>query len=208
MSAEGVAKITDITEVQKLRDKISHLENQVKEAYAREDRHIEEINRKDFQLGAIRRSVGQKKFKELQKDVDDFPYHITRAVISYNGQLKEPDPIKWVVPGFIPREMCSMIFGKGGTGKSTLGIYLAMCAANGLDFLGMKTEKLNALYVDFELSENEFRRKCMYISNGTQHGRQGRERSLLESYRVWYVPDGQRFLQGARLDMHGREDKL
>ena len=69
-----------------------------------------------------------------------------------------PDPQYLVYP-VNPLQQPSIIFGLGGTGKSYLALYLALCAQlpwpdNPLDF-GVRAESNRCLYLDYETDEHE-----------------------------------------------------
>lgn len=61
----------------------------------------------------------------------------------------------------------NLLFGKGGTGKSYLGLRIAVSLATGVPFLGMAPVKMcNTLFVDFEDSPDEFYHRINRLIGG------------------------------------------
>lgn len=61
-------------------------------------------------------------------------------------------PVRWAVKGLIPQESITLLFAKGGMGKTTLFIALACAISEGIPFLGLETIQKPVVYVDFENS--------------------------------------------------------
>lgn len=60
--------------------------------------------------------------------------------------------IKWCVDKLLPKESITLLHGKGGIGKTWLCLILADCISRGLPFMGLDTENLSVIFVDFENS--------------------------------------------------------
>ncbi|PKN12443.1 MAG: hypothetical protein CVU69_08150 [Deltaproteobacteria bacterium HGW-Deltaproteobacteria-4] len=60
--------------------------------------------------------------------------------------------IEWLVDGLIPRESVTLLYGRGGIGKTTLAMQVADAIDKGTDIYGMKTCKTQVIVVDFENS--------------------------------------------------------
>gem|GEM_PF-1149020 len=60
--------------------------------------------------------------------------------------------VPWLVQGLIPQGYVTNLYGDSGQGKSYLALYLAVCVAAGLPFLGIPTAAGTVLYLDWELS--------------------------------------------------------
>lgn len=58
--------------------------------------------------------------------------------------------IEWVVDRLIPKESITILFGKGGIGKTWLAMDMARSIANGIPFLKLSTVKTPVIFVDFE----------------------------------------------------------
>ena len=58
--------------------------------------------------------------------------------------------VEWVVDRLIPKESITLVFGKGGIGKTWLTLDTARCIGSGLPFLGLATIKTPVIFVDFE----------------------------------------------------------
>lgn len=67
--------------------------------------------------------------------------------------LPEPGPTQWLIEGFLPKGVPTVLYGDGGTGKSYLAARIASSVATGIDFLGMEVAAIGpALYIDWETS--------------------------------------------------------
>lgn len=78
-------------------------------------------------------------------------------------QGKEPPPRPWLVPGWIPREEVTLLYGVGGAGKSILSLQLMISAALGLPWAGQPVELAKCLYFSCEDNANEIWRRLAKI---------------------------------------------
>src|SRR2546425_909082 len=82
-------------------------------------------------------------------------------------ELDEPAPREWIVPGLVPTETITILYGDGGTLKSYLALCLAIAALVGGEFFGLRVKKQSAvLYVDAELDDQEFLRRAVWVARG------------------------------------------
>ena len=93
--------------------------------------------------------------KELKEELAKILFLLPEAVSSENrvevAAGEKPPPIPWAIPGILPQGLPCMLYGKGGTGKSSLATLIAKCVATGEEFLGQwNSKKMNVLMVDFE----------------------------------------------------------
>jgi archaellum biogenesis ATPase FlaH len=58
--------------------------------------------------------------------------------------------VEWIVDRLIPKESLTIVFGKGGIGKTWLLMDMARCIGEGIDYLGLTTIKTTVIFVDFE----------------------------------------------------------
>ena len=58
--------------------------------------------------------------------------------------------VEWIVDRLIPKESITVLFGKGGIGKTWLVLDIARCIGSGTDYLGYKTQQAPVIFVDFE----------------------------------------------------------
>lgn len=80
--------------------------------------------------------------------------------------FEEPEPMKWTVSGIIPEGYVTVLAADGGTGKSFLALELMYCVATGTPFLGQSVQKASVLYVDFELQQDDQKRRWCRILKG------------------------------------------
>ena len=59
-----------------------------------------------------------------------------------------------------------VLYGPGGSTKSYLASFMALCKHNGLDFFGEGTDRCNAMLLDWEVNEAEAARRCTLLANG------------------------------------------
>jgi len=69
---------------------------------------------------------------------------------SWNSIRAMEIKIEWIVDRLIPKESITLLFGKGGIGKTWLTLDIARCIANGTPYLGLETVKKPVVFVDFE----------------------------------------------------------
>lgn len=96
---------------------------------------------------------------------------------------EEPPPMQWRVADLVPEDHLTMLLGDGGTGKSVLSLYLALCICIGRAFLGMSVRRGNVLYVDHELDRNEQLRRVHRIARGM--GIDATNTALQERLQYW-----------------------
>lgn len=77
-----------------------------------------------------------------------------------------PPPQPWVIDGLVPEGHITLLVADGGLGKSYLAAYAMTCVALGKAFLGKPVRRGAVLYVDFELSLNDQRRRMWQIFRG------------------------------------------
>jgi hypothetical protein len=58
--------------------------------------------------------------------------------------------VAWIVDRLIPKESITILFGKGGIGKTWLVMDIARCIGCGADYLGYKAQKVPVIFIDFE----------------------------------------------------------
>ena len=58
--------------------------------------------------------------------------------------------VEWVMDRLIPKESITVIFGKGGIGKTWLMMDIARSIGSGLDYFGYQTIKTPVIFIDFE----------------------------------------------------------
>jgi len=58
--------------------------------------------------------------------------------------------IEWIVDRLIPKESITILFGKGGIGKTWLVMDIARCIGSGIDYLGYKAQQAPVIFIDFE----------------------------------------------------------
>jgi hypothetical protein len=67
------------------------------------------------------------------------------------NQIRDMDiKVEWVVDRLIPKESITVLFGKGGIGKTWLMMDMARCIGSGIDYLGYETRQTPVIFVDFE----------------------------------------------------------
>ncbi len=79
-------------------------------------------------------------------------------------------PARHLVEGLVPADGVTVMYGDGGTGKSTLLLYCDCCLTFGIPFLGRRTVKSTPIYVDFETTETTQRRRLERLAKGMEWG--------------------------------------
>ena len=78
---------------------------------------------------------------------------------------KAPPPRRWIVDGWVPVGVVTLLYGDGGLGKSILGMQLATACAIGGKWLGMDVTPVKALYVSCEDDLDELNRRQADINS-------------------------------------------
>ena len=58
--------------------------------------------------------------------------------------------IEWIIDRLIPKESITLVFGKGGIGKTWLSMDMARCIGEGINCFGLTTIKTPVIFIDFE----------------------------------------------------------
>jgi hypothetical protein len=75
--------------------------------------------------------------------------------------------MRYLVEGIVPTGFATMLYGDGGVAKSMLAMSLATAVSGGATrWLGNETENCPAVYADFELEEQEQRRRAGRLARG------------------------------------------
>lgn len=82
--------------------------------------------------------------------------------------LPEMQSVSYLVEGILPSGQTSIIFGKGGGGKGWLSSAIAVAIATGNEFCYglVPTTRANVLYLDWEATQEEARRRFGWLSRG------------------------------------------
>lgn len=81
-------------------------------------------------------------------------------------EMPEPPPRDWAVEGIIPTGAVTSLFGDGGRGKSYLALHLCSLICMGRPFAGRGVQQGTALYLDGELTADEFGRRAFKVARG------------------------------------------
>ena len=67
------------------------------------------------------------------------------------NQIRSMDiKVEWLMDRIIPKESITVLFGKGGIGKTWLVMDIARCIGGGVDYLGHETQNTPVCFIDFE----------------------------------------------------------
>lgn len=58
--------------------------------------------------------------------------------------------VEYVVDGLFPQRSVSIVYGKGGRGKTTLLMQIGYCISQGIPFEGLPTKRLPVVYLDYD----------------------------------------------------------
>ncbi len=82
------------------------------------------------------------------------------------GTLPEPGPRRWTIQYFMPEGYPTNLYGSSGQGKSYVGLEMALAIVTGTPFLQRDVLKGNVLYLDWELEQDEQRRRWGAVARG------------------------------------------
>ncbi len=81
------------------------------------------------------------------------------------GSMVKPSPQRWLVRGIVPDDVRTFLYGRGGSAKSYLAVYLAVAVATGNPFMEVPSAKGKVLYIDWEAGEETFRARVNRVAN-------------------------------------------
>jgi phage/plasmid primase-like uncharacterized protein/RecA-family ATPase len=100
--------------------------------------------------------------------------------------LRHPaPPRRWLVPGWIPKNVVTLLGGDGGVGKSTLAMQLGVAAATGAFWLGADVNKARTFVLSAEDDQDEMHFRLEKILEGLPGGH-GPNRIALEG-NLWLL---------------------
>ena len=112
--------------------------------------HIDELiafkQRREQTLQAIKSFEESYNSKFTVKRNED----IMSCLESWNQIQNMNIEIEWTIERHIPKGSITLVFGKGGIGKTWLLLDMARCIGSGNPFLGFKTNKAPVIFIDFE----------------------------------------------------------
>lgn len=114
----------------------------------------------------IWRTAGNgKKPQPRSKDMPNPGGYVVPLDIIDPGQWdgREPPPRPWLVPGLIPKEEVTLLYGSGGEGKSRLALQLMVSLALRRQWIGLDVEPVKSLYFSCEDNANEIWRRLARI---------------------------------------------
>jgi hypothetical protein len=83
-------------------------------------------------------------------------------------EAPEPDPREYALEGLVPFGAATSLYGDGGVAKSMLAMSLCTSLASGSgEWLGRKITPCSALYLDFELTQDEQVRRTKALCRGS-----------------------------------------
>lgn len=72
------------------------------------------------------------------------------SLLKWNDIINLDIKIEYIVQGLIPKGSITLLFGRGGIGKTTIALQLAKAVAEGVPFGNLQTLKTPVYYIDFE----------------------------------------------------------
>ena len=75
---------------------------------------------------------------------------IMSSLESWNDIKNMDINVEWIIERHIPKGSITLVFGKGGIGKTWLLLDMARCIGSGISFLGFTTKKVPVVFIDFE----------------------------------------------------------
>ncbi len=82
------------------------------------------------------------------------------------ADCEEPEPQRWIIDGWIPEGFVTTLFAHGGSSKSFLSQYMAMCVALGLKVFDHDVAKGAVLFLDGELDCDSWLRRGYMLARG------------------------------------------
>lgn len=80
--------------------------------------------------------------------------------------LTWPGPRPWIVEGWIPAGVTTVLYGDGGMAKSLQALLIGECVARGQQLFGRQVQQGRVLYLDWELDLEEQTRRAHRVAAG------------------------------------------
>jgi hypothetical protein len=80
--------------------------------------------------------------------------------------LARPGPRQWVVPGLVPANALTILYGDGGMAKSLKAMLIGDCVARGQALFRRPVQQGHVLYLDWELDQDEQTRRAYRVAAG------------------------------------------
>jgi archaellum biogenesis ATPase FlaH len=82
-------------------------------------------------------------------------------------QIREMDiKVEWLIDRLLPKESITVLFGKGGIGKTWLSLDMARAVGTGEPFLGLATKQSPVVFIDFENPLAVLNTRTQKLGNG------------------------------------------
>jgi putative DNA primase/helicase len=89
----------------------------------------------------------------ILEDTTEFEELIEKPFSVMGAELMTLDiRVEWVIENLLPKESISMLYGKGGVGKTYLSLNISKAVSEGIPFWGLETQRLPVYYFDYENS--------------------------------------------------------
>ncbi len=82
-------------------------------------------------------------------------------------QIRENSSPHFLVENLVLSEAPNLFYGFGGTGKSLLSLFIALCVENGIPFFG-RTTQAKTLVLDYETDQDETDRRVTLLARGLE----------------------------------------
>lgn len=117
----------------------------------------------DMGLKDIEVFIRQLPFGKHKKEVSEYsgigggqtdtPYFKPFSVLKKGSELGQLNiTIEWAIDRLLPRQSITLLHGRGGIGKTWLSLIMADTINRGIPFMGLDTESMPVVFVDFENS--------------------------------------------------------
>lgn len=97
----------------------------------------------------IKRPSIDQKISEKQSQ-QSVPVNLIEALEPWESIRAMDIQVEWVVDRLIPKDSITLLFGKGGIGKTWLTLDMARAIASGTPYVGLSTTKAPVIFIDFE----------------------------------------------------------
>lgn len=104
----------------------------------------------DKEIERTVKSIYKTHHREMKDWTPEEPFRLLDSLLKWNDILSLDIKTEYLLEGLIPKGSITLLFGRGGIGKTSLALQISRVIAEGLAFGELQTVKTPVYFIDFE----------------------------------------------------------